>query len=112
MLSKTQSFAQLPPRNQPETVNLLQTATQQHAEENIPQPGSPGKAGLFYQQAEPQLSSKAKLRPATNLLLLLCHPPTYHFSVVCPPPKHARIQTPLIRETPSTVFRKTSQEKQ
>lgn len=40
MLSKTRSFAQLPPRNPPETVNFLQTSTQQHTVGEVTQPGA------------------------------------------------------------------------
>lgn len=53
MLSKTRSSVQLPPRNQLETVNFLQTSIQQRTAGAITQPGGPGKAGLFHWQSEP-----------------------------------------------------------
>lgn len=107
MLSKTRSFAQLPPRNQPETVNFLQTSTQQHTLGEVTQPGALARLACSIGS----LSSLEHQVTACYKHPTPLPPPPAYLSLA--PNKHActQKQTPLHRETPSTVFRKKPQEK-
>lgn len=95
MLSKSWSFSQLPARNQLGTVSCSQSCVRQRAAGAR----EPCRAWLLPSEAEPQLPWEQRCSPAPassfSAPQLICH---------CPPSTEAQKQTPLNRETPSTVF--------